>query len=1068
MKKLILIPLLILSIAIQAQIIDFPKITINDSDQILGLHDLKINVEITGSIATTTLEMNFYNDANRVMEGELVFPLGEGQSVSRFAMDVNGRLREGVVVEKDKGQKVFESIVRRGVDPGLLEITKGNNFRSRVYPIPPKGYKRIVVAYEQELKSSEDGYVYMLPLNFNDRIKNFEMRVEVFNQKVKPVLAKTSYNNVVFNKWKTSYTAEVKETNFAPNKQFNFLVPFNPQKESILIDKGVVSNVNYFYIHLLPEISKRIKQKPNSICILWDVSGSSENRKIQEEIEFVGKYLNYIGNLRVKLVTFNVEIESVREYDIIKGNWEALKKDLVNLTYDGATQLGCLDLKKNPADEMLLFSDGVNTIGKKEVRLSSTPVYTINSNVTAEHGYLKWLALNTGGDYINLASASVAEAVERISYQTFQFISADFDKAKISEVYPSVFTPIMHDFSLSGKLYSNEASITLNFGYGKEIVYSKEVVLKKTDEVATNGLIERVWAQKKLAELTIDNKNNKAEITLIGKRHSIVTEGTSLIVLDNISDYVEHEIIPPAELRDQYFAILANKRKQQDERVAARLERVVQLWNEKMDWWQKSFEKVKVETKLNDQRVVAPPPTDIPPRNYSRNTKQISGRVRDAVDNEAIIGANVIVKGSSTGTITDLQGRFRLTIPENAVLSISFIGYLTEEIDMINKNQVDIKLVHDVRQLSEVVVIGYGVSRRQDVVGSVAAVQEPRRSERRETQSAQQMVYGINASGSLDINDVASTGHSRRTVYSNIELKMWEPDMPYLNVLNSTEAKHLYKKYLTLKPDYQSTPAFFIDVADIFIRNNDLKTATKILSNLAEMKLQDHELLRALARKLQQMQVMDLAISIFEEVKELRPEEPQSFRDLGLALADNGQYQKSIEALYHVVLNKWDNRFSGIEPIIVGELNAIIVKAGRKAVVSHIDQRLIAHLPVDIRVVVDWDSDNTDIDLWVTDPMGVKCYYGQNRTINGGYISQDLTGGYGPEEFWIKKAVNGKYFVQIDYYGSSRQRISGPVIVQVKLFTNYGRPSQEVKEVTLRLTENKEVIDVGDLVFGKK
>ncbi|MBT4225217.1 MAG: hypothetical protein HOD72_12200 [Opitutae bacterium] len=92
-----------------------------------------------GQLAVTTISMNFHNDLNRVLEGRLNFPLGEGQTFSRFAMTVNGKLREGVVVEKAKCRQVFENIVRQGGDPGLLEWTKGNVFKACVYPIPEGG-----------------------------------------------------------------------------------------------------------------------------------------------------------------------------------------------------------------------------------------------------------------------------------------------------------------------------------------------------------------------------------------------------------------------------------------------------------------------------------------------------------------------------------------------------------------------------------------------------------------------------------------------------------------------------------------------------------------------------------------------------------------------------------------------------------------------------------------------------------------------------------------------------------------------------------------------------------------
>ena len=68
-----------------------PQVTLKDSSQ-LKLSSLKVDVKIIGNFATTTYDMKFYNELDSTLEGELAFPLGEGQSVSNFAMDVNGKL----------------------------------------------------------------------------------------------------------------------------------------------------------------------------------------------------------------------------------------------------------------------------------------------------------------------------------------------------------------------------------------------------------------------------------------------------------------------------------------------------------------------------------------------------------------------------------------------------------------------------------------------------------------------------------------------------------------------------------------------------------------------------------------------------------------------------------------------------------------------------------------------------------------------------------------------------------------------------------------------------------------
>ncbi len=123
-------------------------------DQPIQLQSLRIRAEISGRFAQTEIEMTFFNPNRPMLEGELQFPLLAGQSMAGFAMDVNGVLREAVPVEKARGQAVFEDVIRGRVDPGLLEVTQGNNFKLRVYPIPAQGVKQVVLRVVETLSDA--------------------------------------------------------------------------------------------------------------------------------------------------------------------------------------------------------------------------------------------------------------------------------------------------------------------------------------------------------------------------------------------------------------------------------------------------------------------------------------------------------------------------------------------------------------------------------------------------------------------------------------------------------------------------------------------------------------------------------------------------------------------------------------------------------------------------------------------------------------------------------------------------------------------------------------------------
>lgn len=105
-----------------------------------------------------------------------------------------------------------------------------------------------------------------------------------------------------------------------------------------------------------------------------------------------------------------------------------------------------------------------------------------------------------------------------------------------------------------------------------------------------------------------------------------------------------------------------------------------------------------------------------------KNTpKSISGTVKDG-NGEPLIGATVRVKGSSTGTVTDIDGNYTLNVPANAELEISYIGFIDQQIHVGNKTNYNIILKENANNLDEVVVIGYGAVKKKDLTGAVAAV----------------------------------------------------------------------------------------------------------------------------------------------------------------------------------------------------------------------------------------------------------------------------------------------------------------------------------------------------------
>jgi tetratricopeptide (TPR) repeat protein len=297
-----------------------------------------------------------------------------------------------------------------------------------------------------------------------------------------------------------------------------------------------------------------------------------------------------------------------------------------------------------------------------------------------------------------------------------------------------------------------------------------------------------------------------------------------------------------------------------------------------------------------------------------------------------------------------------------------------------------------------------------------------------------------------------------------IALKKWSANAPYIARMKAAAPEALYAIYLDEKPSWENSSAFYVDVADLLLQKGKWDLALRVLSNLAEMDLENRHVLRVLGYRLLQAGAPQLAIPVFEQVKQMAEEEPQSFRDLGLAYAAAGKRQEAVDHLYEVVLRPWDGRFAEVELIALAEMNAIIATApaGSKPDTSQIDSRLLRNLPLDVRAVLTWDADNSDMDLWVVDPDGEKCYYGNQNTQLGGRLSRDFTGGYGPEEFSLRRAKPGKYRVYANYFGDRQQLVTGATTLQLRLTTGYGTSRAKDEMVTVRLKNGGSTVMVGE------
>ena len=953
-------------------VISSPVATENAAVQV---QSVRLTGDVRGRHAWTEIDMTFYNPNRRVLEGELQFPLLDGQRIAGFAMDVNGVLRDAVPVEKSKGQAVFEDVIRGNIDPGLLEVTQGNNFKLRVYPIPAQGVKRVVLRVAETLAERGGRSVYRLPLGFGDRIGNLSVDVRIAGTSGKPVATSRAMGELAFAQEGDSYRLRTHQNDFAANAAPTLDIATTVSAGPVTYTQTIEGRT-YFIADIPLRSIEMPRDIPHTIGLVWDSSGSGAARDHGREFALLDAYFRKMRNGEVRLTRIRHDAEPVQVFTIVNGNWQTLRDALAATAYDGATNLGAF-APEPKVQEYLLFSDGLNNFGDTPFAKVDVPLYSVSAAVKSDATIMRAIAHRHGGRFIDLtldSTAVAARAMLNRGTHVTQVTSNGASQLVLSSPHPQGGRVL-----LGGVLNEKEAQVrfTLANAGGKSTVL--DVFVKANGNAGTMAAGQ--WAQLRVAELEGEYEFNRAEIRRLGQRFKLVTRETSLIVLDRIEDYARFEIVPSAELRADYERVIANIAMQRRGERKAHLDNIVRLFEEKVRWWNRDFPKdslVKKEAQIAVTDAVAPAVAGM----------VMERRAEPARERKDNVGIRALSQEAGTNAPAAMAP------PVSPVATAKAAG----------------------------------------ASNSIASAQSA----------------------------TAVTAASVAT----IRLQKWQADAPYAVRMRNATGADVYRVYLDEKPGYANSTAFFLDAADVFFDKGEAALGTRVLTNLAEMDLENRHILRILGYRLMQAKQSALAIPVFKKVLALSPEEPQSYRDLGLAYAAGKQPQKAVDSLYEVVIRPWHNRFPEIELITLAELNSIVattpISPNSALDTRRIDARLLKNLPLDLRAVLTWDADNTDIDLWVTDPNGEKAYYGHRLTYQGGRMSMDFTGGYGPEEFSLKKAVPGKYKVEANYFGDRRQNVTGATTLSLKLSTHFGMGNQEDQFVTMRLKDKREVIFVGE------
>ncbi|MDR2592571.1 MAG: AgmX/PglI C-terminal domain-containing protein [Chitinispirillales bacterium] len=1188
----------------------YPTLKINGKeDPSVYLQSLDIQVEVSGNIASTRQTMVFKNKTDRVLEGELTFPLPEGRTVTFYALDINGKMREAVPVEKVSGTQVFEEIEqrRRVVDPGLLERVEGNNFRTRVYPIPANGTRTIAIGYEEELTLEKERLQYKLPTAYPYPIETFSIIATVWNSTREPFI--DIKNDLSFNKSGENYIASFVRKKYTPPRELSFALYAPTGIPQIAMQSAQGSY--YFLASVTPNSDQRKRHWDDKLAIIWDVSLSGSQRDLTREMEMLNTIFAEKKETDVNLYFLNNKYTPKGNYKVTGGRWDKLRSALDSAVFDGGTDFSQINLNDIKGNEILFFSDGISTLSDSYFSIDTAetrPIHCVVSSVKADYGAMRLIADRTNGKFMNISALSPERLKSELLYETLFFLGTEHGE-EVREVYPSIATPVYGNFSISGIADTNRAEITLLFGFDSTVETRVKVLL---DAKSASSPIDayKIWAQKKITELELDYYNNRDELTELAQRFGLVTRNTSLIVLESIDDYVRYGIAPPTsenELYAQYQRRTGgggrigvagigygssgygsgfggsgggsgggNRVSGTTRESSSREERVAKLVRSEAE------PAATLERQKESSGGISSNKGGGDPR--ARVTQMgvlgvVSGQVKGkpvasadvfgkggfSTDIDAILsdvgglksggdggvgrkgtaglsygsgyGSGFGGSGGSDREIDDLLGGLmggsgdglplRKNTGEPKISSPNFLngGALTggrsrasiQRVVMQNMAALRYaynKRLRDVPGLRGKVTIKFAI----DEFGSVifAQIVESTLFDRELENTVLSRVKSwnferIDKPGDVTetvypfvfSNDGASTTPQNNT---NTTQNYWDPgalngalvaannlsfwwtrdftlppkskyptpdkfnkiagasdivsvtkDNGYLDSLTGKAAED-YKLYLKMRKNHANSPAFYFDMANWFYTLGDKETAIRVLTSIADLEIENASLYRLLGYRLKEYGEYALEKFVCGKVLIWRPMEPQSYRDYALALADNGETQAALDYLYALLAKTYTanirERSRGIEEVVTTEINHLIVK-DTTLNKSHIDKRLIIKIPVDIRVVINWNMNSVDINLHIKDPNNEECFRDRRETSTGGRLSADIRDGYGPEQFLLKKAIKGKYRVYVNYYGDIQLTDAGPATVMAEIYTKYTDATERRQVVCVQMSNAK-------------
>ncbi len=582
MRKVLLV-ILPLSFCLlgDGMIVPIPDPELGIERMYMELLDHYADISVVNSICRVEVKETFKNPYDYNIEGEYIFPLPKGAVPSKFSLVINGKEVEGEVLEREEARRIYEDIVRRMIDPALLEYYEFNLFRARIAPIWAGEEKKVALRYEYELPRKGDFYEIFNPFKIEalspTPIKSAVISFNIeSNLPIRQVFSPT--HKIDQRREEKSATGAYEETNVKPEKDFILYYSVS-QKEfdmSLLTYKKEDED-GYFLLGLsTPAKPEKREIIPKDVVFVMDVSGSMSGEKIEqskEGLKFIVEHLN--SEDRFNIIPFSSDVEPLSS-GLLTSSSDNIKKamELIKgLSAAGGTNINdaliealkLYDGGKRPF-YVIFLTDGLPTVGVRSEEeilnnvgelLEGQKIFAFGVGYDVNTILLDKLSKEGKGvsEYIEPdeeLEIAISSFYSKIMYPAIEDPQITFYNVDVHRIHPKTLGDLFYgqNVIIAGRYKKGTTAQALLNGKQKGEMYTFEKSLSFPTFDDEMDFIPVLWARKRLAYLLSEirlygeEKELVDEIVALGKQYGIVTPYTSYLVREEERSRIDLAVTP--------------------------------------------------------------------------------------------------------------------------------------------------------------------------------------------------------------------------------------------------------------------------------------------------------------------------------------------------------------------------------------------------------------------------------------------------------------------------------------------------------------------------------------------